>query len=440
MNNGDEQQQQQQQLRQPFPSFPIRGRGRGQRGRQRSRAATTTLQQHVDDIVVRQPRRAAQDNKARFEEKRPKEEASSMMLNLFTPSLNTLQPYEQFDLNVLGFQEMVHDCYDTIVTNVPHSAELLSEPEFQLVCGYLLYLRVFSIQKSTLPIDLSMSNLERVMPPDMLIPGPVANYLSNLGTLKNEDGSLFVPQVYLGNTDVNSECTLPVEGVTNVYAINKFTAFFPFSMWSRKILQQTAVAGFALNANWQLMVPGAISANDAFVSRVGCYSTVNNSVNIHPNRARDINADANYRNRFVVNGTLLGRIYFNESLVRQFLKFCVFSSRKYKMEKVRPGSSGSKSQLAYCEPRDGDGNDPPTQYSYFSSITLSKNEMQMAAIFRYRINISENNNSVDQANNNDFSDTVNSSPSIMHAPATMVVNAPNSIVATTFAFCQIFKI
>jgi hypothetical protein len=289
-----------------------------------------------------------------------------------------------------------------------------------------------------------MRSFDDVFPENISIPAPIAAYLNNLGVYKDETGAKLVPRVYLGNfINAASASTFPIGDVGNNPALNKFTAFFPFAMWHRKFQQQRGIAAFAAQADWaktQVNPVGLsplVDANDALIGRLGCYTFVSGCRTPSARRLALVNNA--YMNAFVALDSYRGRCLYNSQCLRNFLQFCEFTSSRYESKPLSTDASGSKAIYAYCEPRDGDVDEVPTQYDFRSSVLLSNQEMQLVAIMQYRIAIARDDNCVDQLNQDDQLDTVNTSPNIMHAPGKLRISAPADVNATVYAFVVSYK-
>jgi hypothetical protein len=429
----------------PYPPSNFRGqgrsRGRGAASRGRGRGkGLPTFDEHFQQVQKADSRTTASNPKANVEVKISKESLGEQLNSFFDVSASPAVALEHYDVNVLGYQELIHQTYNAVSVTVKDSTTHLSEEEFALACGWLLYKRVFDIWRSHSNVLRSLEAFDDVVAKDTVLPAPIAEYLSHLGCYKDDTGVKVLPRIYLPNFDNNQAAgTLPVEGFGNVHELNKFTAFFPFAMYVRRFFQQGGNALYAASADWTKVRvnPGGGAAaladpEDPFVGRMACYNFALETRTIAARRV-DLLTPA-YAASFATVDNIRGRCLYSNECMQNFATWCTFISARYSCKAVSSDTVGSKAVAAYCSPLDGDDADVPTRYEHFSSLALSKSEMCIAVVFKYRIAVERDDNCVDGINQNDQLDTVNSSPVTFNAPGRTRINAPEENTATVLPF------
>jgi len=368
-------------------------------------------------------------------------EALNEKLNIeFDVALAPAVAFEEFDLNVFGYQELIHRTFLAISTAVKGSEDLLSEEEFALSCGWLLYHRYFNILRSHTNVARSLEAFDDVLSKDISVPGPIADYLNLLGCYKDDASIKILPKIYLPNFDAAASAgTVPVTDFGNNRELNKFTAFFPFAMYVRRMFQQAGNPLYANDAHWMkervnLAPPNPVfaDADDARIQNLGCYCYAQETKNMTQKRIAALNA--NYAGRFAPVDNIRGRCYYNYECMEKFALWCSYVQDRYTVKKLKMDTIGTKAVAAYCTPLNGDPADVPTEYEFNTGLSLTKSEMIIAVIMKFRIAIERDENCTDQLAQNDSMDTVNTSPASFNAPARLSLSAPRDVQSTVLAF------
>jgi hypothetical protein len=436
----------------------LRGRGRGYarrghrgRGRGRGRGKQTyTLDMHQETFDMPPPIIPPQPTSERpiilpeVKKEAPKKKDDNKSeinkkLNVsFSTTMNPRDYFQEFDLNVFGYQELIHATYQAIRAIAKHVDEKFSEAEFHLCCGWLLYHRVFKIWSEHRPSNVRLDHFDDAIPSEMDVPAPIADYLNLLGVHVTELNCKLIPRIYLPNFNSNARVgTVPVQDFDDAKRyIEGTTAFFPFTLYCRLVIDPASAQLANNHPNFPAIEEiGQNRGNDNDLRRHGTYSML---AKVVPRNNNKNPLTAEVMNGFMNENSILGRVRFNANLFKKFIGFVASIQKDYLVKKLQKSTVGVRSIYAFSTAADGTPEMPPESYVHYSNVALTSNEQEIAVIFKYRLAVLRDDNTV-LVNHADRLITVNNSPAIMHTPGTSQIEAPRSLTTVMYEYVHSFQ-
>jgi hypothetical protein len=365
-----------------------RGRGRrGQRGTQSDGARSDS--ERLPTVAERAAQVARASRSAQEEKVTPAPSLSALneaLERAFPCDAVPVQAVQYVTIDTQGYQRLCREVYRQILMKDRHASDYLSEREFCLCMGWMLYRRIYEIHSKAVVAMIRGQDVLDAIPEGIEIPTPIAEYLAFIGVSRNANGQLIVPSLVVPSPGFNgARRGMEPTYMDNPNAVARVAVgtMFPYGLLWRQMIGQALNAGVNIDAwnaaNVVRFDPANAHANDALLQTGWRISLLTQCDGESPRRQMTPNKYASFSNDGV-----LGSILYSADLCGDYVNFVSRVRKIIAFSPAPTSTAGSAVLSAWVVQQNAVLASPPTSFRYYSVHHLSKSEMYAIRLFHYR--------------------------------------------------------